>query len=284
MADAAAPRELYCDAHVHLEWCDDSLIAAQELTEKRIPTLVACVTPDETLALDQALSSLHEELFAPLVGVGLHPVWVAKGLVEESDIHKACALIASHRLVSEVGLDLRPAHRNSRVQQIRVFEQLAHAAANNSASDGTARILSIHAVNAVHDVLDTLMATDATSRCHNVFHWFSGSCDELHRVLDLGMWISLGERALSTNKGREYARIALARYRLLLETDLPEPPDHPDRKPGTATTLQQSLSTAYDLLVDAVSNRPEMQPADVAHALHDAYVTLLDPAPCSTTA
>ena len=57
-----------------------------------------------------------------------------------------------------------------------------------------------------------------------IFHWFSGTSDELARARNAGCYFSINERMLVTKRGREYAR-QIPLNRLLLETDAPAEPD-----------------------------------------------------------
>ena len=53
-----------------------------------------------------------------------------------------------------------------------------------------------------------------------IFHWFSGTSDDLHRAVELGCFFSVGPRMLASRRGREYAR-QIPLGQLLLETDMP---------------------------------------------------------------
>ncbi len=53
-----------------------------------------------------------------------------------------------------------------------------------------------------------------------IFHWFSGTSDDLTRALADGCYFSAGPRMLVSRRGREYAR-QIPLDRLLLETDMP---------------------------------------------------------------
>ena len=53
-----------------------------------------------------------------------------------------------------------------------------------------------------------------------IFHWFSGTSDELVRARDADCYFSVNERMLASKRGREYAR-QIPLDRLLLETDAP---------------------------------------------------------------
>ncbi len=82
------------------------------------------------------------------------------------------------------------------------------------------RVMSIHSSKAAAAALDILEQTGCLDACTCVFHWFSGSQDELSRAIDAGCLFSVNERMLKTKRGRAYAR-AIPESRLLLETDTP---------------------------------------------------------------
>ena len=56
--------------------------------------------------------------------------------------------------------------------------------------------------------------------CRCIFHWFTGSNEDLTRALRGGCMFSVNGMMLRTRRGREYVR-QLPSDRLLLETDLP---------------------------------------------------------------
>ena len=85
------------------------------------------------------------------------------------------------------------------------------------------RVMSIHSSKAAACVLDILEQTGCLDACTCVFHWFSGSQDELSQAIDAGCLFSVNERMLKTKRGRAYAR-AIPEGRLLLETDAPPKP------------------------------------------------------------
>lgn len=78
----------------------------------------------------------------------------------------------------------------------------------------------MHAVNAAAAVLDLLEEHGTTDRHTVIFHWFSGTSDDLTRALADGCYFSAGPRMLVSRRGREYAR-QIPLDRLLLETDMP---------------------------------------------------------------
>lgn len=113
----------------------------------------------------------------------------------------------------------------------------------------------MHAVRSAGTALDVLERTGAAESCRCVLHWFSGSSDELWRAVRLGCLFSLGERALATRRGREYARV-LPEKRLLTETDLPPF----EGSAGGAADIVASLG----LSVDAMSSARGMGPRELS--------------------
>ena len=84
----------------------------------------------------------------------------------------------------------------------------------------TAPLISIHAVNAAAAALDALEQASTFALHRVIFHWFSGTSDDLHRAVKLGCLFSVGPRMLASRRGREYAR-QIPLGQLLLETDMP---------------------------------------------------------------
>lgn len=105
---------------------------------------------------------------------------------------------------------------------VRASDVGSLASVNNPAPDGDQadKLISIHAVQSTGTVLDLLEAHGTCERHRCIFHWFSGTSDELARARDLGCFFSVGPRMLASRRGREYAR-QIPLDRLLLETDMP---------------------------------------------------------------
>jgi TatD DNase family protein len=101
-------------------------------------------------------------------------------------------------------------------------------------------------VRAVTQALDILQDSGALVRCTCIFHWFSGTSDELHRALKAGCLFSVNEMMLRTRRGREYAR-QLPQDRLLLETDLPPGEGVPFSAQGIVDALQRTAATLAEI-------------------------------------
>ena len=229
--------ELY-DMHCHLGFMSNALEVARDAEALGLALFANTVTPHEYKA------SLRELAHQPNVhiGVGLHPWWIADGRVTANDVDLAVAQVDASAYVGEVGLDYSPAHADpsSYARQLCVFERIIRACAFEPHPERT-RVISIHAVRSASAVLDVLERTDCLSECHCIFHWFSGTSDELHRAVRAGCWFSINEMMLSTRRGREYAR-QIPDGQLLTETDLPPKEGEPFPVEEIVASLERTLS------------------------------------------
>lgn len=211
-AGIGAPGAPLWDAHCHLDWFGDPALVARQARGLGLSLLAVTVTPEGFAAARDVLGGERNVRLA----AGLHPWWVR----EPDDARGLERLVGEVGHVGEVGLDASARHASTLHAQVAAFERVCVACARAAAADGRARVLSVHAVRSAGTVLDILERTGAAARCRCVLHWFSGSAEELWRAVRLGCSFSLGERALATRRGREWARV-LPADRLLTETDLP---------------------------------------------------------------
>lgn len=130
------------------------------------------------------------------------------------------AHVSPVQLIGEIGLDYAPAHCETRTLQQQVFSQVIKASCAYAQAINTRITLSIHAVKACGDVLDILEHYQAFQHCACVFHWFSGSCDDLHRAVRNGAYFSVGTRMLQSKRTAEYLKL-IPRASRLIETDFP---------------------------------------------------------------
>lgn len=142
---------------------------------------------------------------------------------------RASTHVSPVQLIGEIGLDYAPAHRETRALQQQVFSQVIKTSCNYAQAINTRVALSIHAVKACGNVLDILEHYQAFQHCACVFHWFSGSCENLHRAVRNGAYFSVGTRMLQSKRGAEYLKL-IPRASRLIETDFPHhdatiPPD-----------------------------------------------------------
>ena len=226
------------DAHIHLDFMPNAVEVADQAKRDGLALFATTVTPKGYEAALPRLGHLPNVHLA----LGLHPWWVADGRCEEGDIRRFEELAAHTRWLGEVGLDFSDAHTpsDSHACQVEAFERVC-AAAVAHATPATPTVISIHAVRAAGACLDILAETGCLERCRCVFHWFSGSSDELHRAVKSGCWFSVNQMMLATRRGREYAR-QLPLDRLLTETDLPPHVGRPFKAQMIEAALGRSIA------------------------------------------
>ena len=211
----------YLDMHVHLDFMNDPLRIARDAEAAGVGMLAVTVTPADYLRLREEVKGAGNVRPA----VGLHPWWAADGRCTLKDAAMAAELARGSRFVGEIGLDASPKHvpEGSLPAQIQALEMICSACAGSN-DPAEPKILSLHSVKAAGLTLDILERTGCLGRCRCIFHWFTGSNEELTRALKAGCMFSVNEMMLRTRRGREYVR-QLPADRLLTETDLP-PGEH----------------------------------------------------------
>ena len=208
------------DAHCHLDLMTGPNAVAHEAATMGLEFFDCGVDPRDFATANKHASSSPNII----AGVGLHPWWIADGRCGAAEVDLLCELASRERFIGEVGLDFSPRFAGTEGIQTQTFERLCQTL---SQSPLHGRALSIHAVQAAGAALNILESSgllkDAPSSPTIIFHWFSGTSDELVRARGAGCYFSVNERMLATKRGREYAR-QIPLNRLLLETDAPVEP------------------------------------------------------------
>lgn len=205
------------DAHCHLDLMAHPDAVADEATALGLGLFDCGVNPRDFSAANERACRQP----GIIAGVGLHPWWLADGHCGFDEINLLCEVAAQERYIGEVGLDFSTRFAGSEPLQTQALDQLCEALAQHPL---TGRVISIHAVRSAGTVLDILeshgLLIPNPSSPVIIFHWFSGTSDELVRARDAGCYFSVNERMLASKRGREYAR-QIPLDRLLLETDAP---------------------------------------------------------------
>lgn len=250
------------DAHFHLGFVSNPVDFAVDAQRAGAPVFAASVTPSEYRDTKGVLYCASESgkakasttgkrtkrtlcwAAAPLqpvgdsasikLAVGLHPWWISA-----DERHLAAVLRAfdvalpETQYVGEVGLDFSKRRTATRAAQLRAFRHIANACAKDGG-----KVLSIHCVKAYDDVLSILDSSGCFASCTCIFHWFSGSFQQLEQAVDAGCFFSVGARMLETKKGSEYAK-AVPLRKLLLETDAPATIDPEQEHPSVLYSYDQ---------------------------------------------
>lgn len=205
------------DAHCHLDLMAHPDAVADEATALGLGLFDCGVDPrDFSTANERA----HRQPDI-IAGIGLHPWWLADGRCGPAEINLLCEVAAQERYIGEVGLDFSARFAGSEPLQTQALDWLCKTLAQHPL---TGRVISIHAVRSAGAVLDVLeshgLLIPNPDSPAIIFHWFSGTSDELVRARNAGCFFSVNERMLTSKRGREYAR-QIPLDRLLLETDAP---------------------------------------------------------------
>lgn len=210
------------DTHCHPDFIQDPAERAdlvRALADDGLRLVAQTMTPTGFGELEAWLEEADLPAAArPLPALGLHP-WMLRPETAEADVDDLLAALPRARCLGEIGLDFTPQRleQAGEALQTRVLRRILVAARD----DGRPLVLSIHAVQSVTAVLDLLEECGIPdSDVVPVVHWFSGTSDELTRLVRLGGAISVHPRMLEVKRGRAYVRQVPA-DRLLLETDRP---------------------------------------------------------------
>lgn len=195
------------DMHCHLAFMTNAEEVAAEAQAAGTMLYANTVTMSEYAAARKRFAAFDNVR----VGLGTHPWWVDDAF----DIDRFERLAARERFIGEIGLDLGRRHEDNRRAQLDAFTLAACICARQGN-----KVISLHAVHATQEVLDTLRRTATLDTCTCIFHWFTGPSDLLKQAVEAGCYFSVGPRMLATGKGREYVK-AIPVGQLLLETDAP---------------------------------------------------------------
>ena len=224
------------DAHCHLDLMARPDAVADEATALGL-VLFDCGVDPHDFARAKKRACGRSNIFA---GIGLHPWWLADGRCGPAEVNLLCEVAAQERYIGEVGLDFSARFAGSEPLQIQALDRLCDALVQSPLAG---RVISIHAVRSAGTVLDVLeshgLLIPNSDSPVIIFHWFSGTSDELVRARNAGCYFSVNERMLASKRGREYAR-QIPLDRLLLETDAPAEP----QADASARQLITSLKSA----------------------------------------
>lgn len=264
------------DSHHHFDFLTGQHLRGtflRELSERDVRIVAQTLTPWAFAELVDSADGLGvNEGSLPLWSLGLHP-WHLGG---EAEAERAVGCFAEQlhrtRFIGEIGLDFSPrrVERSPAPVQLAALRQLLHhvreAATNCPPSQPM--VLSLHAVRSASELLDLLEeAGVAEQGIVPVFHRFSGTSQELTRLVRMGGHLSVHPQLLSTKRGRAYVTQVPA-DRLLVESDLPEgnvtAPRHSESATAPEQTAVQCAVELADVLHKSLASLSELRRCDMA--------------------
>lgn len=198
----------WIDFHCHLDLYRNHVQLISECDRLGIATLAVTTTP-KAWARNRELAASSKYV---RVALGLHPQLVSERAME---IREFEMYLPQARYVGEVGLDSGPRYFKSLPQQKAVFQTVLELCA---AQGG--KILTVHSVRSVNEVLKMIEAHLPQGRGRVVLHWFTGTKAQAQRAAELGCYFSINAQMLTKPEQRALVK-EMPRERLLTETDGP---------------------------------------------------------------
>lgn len=205
---SASSKPRWIDFHCHLDLYPNHVQLIEECDRLSIATLAVTTTPKAWPRNQElARNSRHVR-----VALGLHPQLVSERAAEISEFEE---YLPQTRYVGEVGLDAGPRYFKSLPQQKLVFQKVLQLCAAHGD-----KILTIHSVRSVTQVLDMIESALPVAKGRVVLHWFTGTRAEAKRAVNLGCYFSINRQMLIKPERRALVS-ELPADRLLTETDGP---------------------------------------------------------------
>jgi TatD DNase family protein len=167
--------------------------------------------------------------------IGMHPL--RAHTFTTADLTRFFRLLPQASWVGEIGLDFSRVGRDTRRQQLRVFDAVL--------SDPRLRSLpvTVHSRGAEKDTIARL--TDAGTTA--ILHWYSGPLAHVDDALAAGLRFSINPAMTTTVKGRALIE-RLPADRILLETDGPFARHrHRPSQPADLLWIVEQLAAYWDL-------------------------------------
>ncbi|CAI1904664.1 Deoxyribonuclease TatD [Serratia quinivorans] len=190
--------------HCHLDLYKEPKDIINECDKKGLYVLSVTTTPKAYIGSNRLATSCKRIKTA----LGLHPE-LAHLRYEELGIFDI--LLPQVKYVGEIGLDGGVEYKKHAEIQLKVFRHILKKVHHDGG-----RIMSIHSRGSAGKVVNELKGIDGIP----IFHWFTGTKEELKQAIDIGAWFSVGPAMMSSKKGRDTIEL-IPKDRILTETDGP---------------------------------------------------------------
>ena len=229
------------DFHCHLDLGPDPYSAVARAEARRVYTLTVTMRPsDWPRNVEMTRNTRYVR-----AALGLHPRLVAGHAAEISLWEN---YFPETRYIGEVGLDAGVKFRDSLDAQEQVFRTVLERCA-----EAGGKILSVHSVRCVPDVLDMIERHLPRNCGVVVLHWFEGTATEAQRAAALGCYFSVNARMACNERGRSVVA-TLPDDRILTETDAPfTQVDGRDAEPGDIPVVVESIARVRGVSVEALT-------------------------------
>jgi TatD DNase family protein len=192
------------DTHCHVDQFPSPETVVRECESNRMRVIAVTNLPSHyAMAADR----LRKHPFVT-AALGLHPLSASRGLRELSTF-KRLAHVAD--FIGEIGLDFSRHGKDTRGIQERVFEEILQAIKDRP------RFITLHSRGAEKAVLEGLIRNGIHGA---IFHWFTGSAQDLAAVVEAGHHVSINLAMLGSESGRLVID-STPKNMILVESDAP---------------------------------------------------------------
>lgn len=228
------------DLHCHVDLYSDHDKILNDIENSGYYVLSVTTVPSAfkgTVALTKRLTNCRTAL-------GLHPQLAHQRLNELPLFDSLCG---ETRYIGEIGLDGSKGFVEHIETQRQVFEHIL-----NKCSEFDNKILTIHSINAVDEVLDTLNKYPKSGT--PILHWFLATKQQVHRALEIGCYFSVGPAMINSARAKKVISW-LPQNRVLLETDGPfAKTEGRQAMPSDAILVIQFLSELWSKTAEQVQD------------------------------
>jgi len=193
---------LYVDTHCHLHLYPDPLKTLDEAPE----TVVVLATELPSQYRLQSVRFRGDRRVR--VALGLHPLKAATA--SPLEVGQLVRQLANTEYVGEVGLDFSVHGRNTKADQLRIFDRLLAQPALRH------KVVTVHSRGAEKVLIQRLRLAGVTA----ILHWYTGPLSLVEEALAAGLYFSINPSMLRTDKGRKVIA-AVPPHRVLTESDGP---------------------------------------------------------------
>ncbi len=196
------------DSHCHLDLMDNMTSMIEEIKQTNIGIFSVGTTPKayiKSIELCRNISNIK-------VGLGFHPQLISSGY---DDIDLFEKIIPTCHYIGEIGLDYRSNYIHTKDKQLLAFDNIIRLCEKQGN-----KIISIHSIQSVIDVINIIKKHQYQDNNIYIFHWFTGSLSQLKQLISLDCFFSINPRMLKTKSGIELLKY-IPFNRMLIETDAP---------------------------------------------------------------
>lgn len=204
---------IFTDTHTHLYYETDTenrKLLMDRCFENDVTRLFLPNVDSDSLELVAGLTNEYPDHCFPMIG--LHPCNVKENYLDELErLHNSG--LPSVVAIGEIGIDLYW-EKTTLVQQQDAFRRQI-----NWAKELDLPIV-IHCREAFDQVYEILLQ-EKDDKLRGIFHCFSGTIEQAHRILELGFYLGIGGVLTYKNSGLDKVVQEIDLSHIVLETDSP---------------------------------------------------------------